>query len=144
MGKYLEIAQKALSKTPLSIAEDRCTTKDQPLKGDSDTPTPFTHCEISELSEISPVTDQEIKKSLEDDWEEVSNDPDQLEAARYLVATAKKIEAGIVPDGYTKVTNCKYCGPVFVYESFPQSETQSCPWCRNRYKGLPIPKGKTT
>ena len=97
-----------------------------------------------DLKEPRPTTDHELREILEGDWEEVSNDPAQLEAARYLVATAQKIEAGIVPDGYTKVTNCKYCGPVFVYRSFPQTETQSCPWCRNRYKGLPIPKGKTT
>jgi len=85
------------------------------------------------------VTNRELKEILENDWREVSSDPAQLEAARYMVATAKKIEAGIVPEGYTEITHCKFCGPVFVYKGFPP-ETQSCPWCLNRRKGLPIPK----
>jgi len=57
MGKYLEIAQKALAQAPSKSTEDRCITKDQQLKGDSHSPLLSTQCEISEISEISPEDD---------------------------------------------------------------------------------------
>ncbi len=57
MGKYLEIAQRALEQTPQASIEDRCITKDQQLKGDSDAPPQSMQCELSELSELSPEDD---------------------------------------------------------------------------------------
>ena len=142
MGKYLEIAQKALAQTTSESIEDRCTTKDQQLKDDSNAKSQSTHCEISELSEISPVTDQELREVLEDDLDKVSNDPALLEAAIRRVTEAKQMESGVVPDAFTQTTDCKYCGPVYVPEGWPQPATNNCPWCMNRLKGLPIPETK--
>jgi len=138
MGKYLEIAQKALSQTPVSIAEGRCTTEDQQLKGDSDAPVPFTHCEISELSEISPVTEQELKEVLEDDWVEVSNDPAQLEAARYSMFVTRQVAAGQVPESFTAIIECHHCGKVPAWPGYP-TPTNNCPWCLGRVAGRLIP-----
>ena len=85
------------------------------------------------------ASDQGLREILGDDWDEVSSDPAQLAAARFMVATAKQIEAGQIPEHFTNVTNCHFCGPVYVYPGFPP-EAQSCPWCRNRYSGQSIPK----
>ena len=95
----------------------------------------------SEGFETQVADDDELKKTLGDDWDEVFNDAAQLEAARYLVTEAKQVANGIIPERYTQTTDCKFCGPVFVYEGYPQP-ANNCPWCFNRIKGLPIPKGK--
>jgi len=86
-------------------------------------------------------SDKELREVLGDDWDEVSNDPAQLEAARFLVTEAKQVSNGVIPDRYTQKTECKFCGPVFVYEGYPQP-ANNCPWCFNRIKGLPIPEVK--
>ena len=138
MGKYLEIAQRALEQIPQEVTQDDCTTEDQLLTVDSMDSAESSPCEKRELSEISPG---ELKNLAGDDWDEISNDPAQLEAMKHMVRTAKQIEAGQVPEHFTNVTNCHFCGPVYVYPGFPL-ETQNCPWCRNRYSGLSIPRGK--
>lgn len=48
---------------------------------------------------------------------------------------------GIVPDHYSATTECKRCGPVPIFEGCPP-EVNGCPWCLNRIKGLPIPRGQ--
>ena len=95
----------------------------------------------SEGFETQVVEDNELRETLGDDWDEVSSNPAQLEAARFLVTEAKQVANGVIPERYTQITDCKYCGPVFVYEGYPQP-ANNCPWCFNRIKGLPIPKGK--
>ncbi len=132
MGKYLEIAQKALEQMP----QDCCITEDQLLTVELTNFAESSHCEKRELSEISP---SELKNLAGDDWDEISNDPAQIEAMKHMVRTAKQIEAGQVPEHFTNVTNCRFCGPVYVYPGFPP-ETQSCPWCLNRHRNLPIPR----
>ncbi len=93
----------------------------------------------SEGFETQSVVDDELKKTLGDDWDEVSNDPAQLEAARFLVTEAKQVSNGIIPERYTQITDYKFCGPVFVYKGYPQP-ANNCPWCLNRHAGLPIPR----
>jgi len=87
----------------------------------------------------SEVSDQELREVLDDDWDEVSNDPAQFEAARYSLRTIQQIAAGQVPDSYSAKTICKHCGPVPIWEGC-DPEVAGCPWCFNRIKGLPIPK----
>ena len=139
MGKYLEIAQKALKQQPQEYAQHCCTNEDQQLRDKYPTKLSAAHCELSEISEISPVSDNELKTALEDDWDEVSNDPAQLEVARQWVAEAKQVANGVIPERYTCTSNCKYCGPVLVVEGYPKN-ANNCPWCFNRIKGLPIPR----
>ncbi len=88
----------------------------------------------------SEVSDQELREVLEDDLDKASNDPALLEAAMRWVTEAKQMERGVVPDAFTQTTDCKYCGPVYVPEGWPQPTTNNCPWCMNRLKGLPIPR----
>ena len=138
MGKYLEIAQKALKQQPRECVEHCRTAEDQQLMDEIPTKSKTTRCEISELSEISPVGDDELKAVLEDDWEEVSNDPAQLEVAGLWVIEAKQVANGIIPERYTQTSDCKFCGPVFVCEGYPL-KANNCPWCLNRHAGRPIP-----
>ena len=144
MGKYLEIAQIALSTHASNIAEDDESTKDQSLTTEVGIPSLSTHCEISELSEISPerayeATDHELKAYLGDEWTEVEDDEEQIKAIRCCLTEAKLIERGIVPRAFTDITDCKYCGPVFIYPGYP-NPANNCPWCFNRLRGLPIPR----
>ncbi len=161
MGRYLEIADQALSE----ITEDQSLTESEP-KGD-----PPTHCELSELSELSsdvgddPTTEtadridwggsplvqsvderskelresrvDELQRVAEDDWAEVSNDPAQLVAFADSLAIVQIRESGRVPDHYNFVTNCQKCGDVPVYEGLPRAIEQ-CPWCMNGLTAPPI------
>lgn len=87
---------------------------------------------------VTDSSDKELREVLGDDWDEVSNDPAQLEVARLWVTEAKQVADGIIPERYTQKSDCKYCGPVFVVEGYPL-QANNCPWCFNRHKGLPIP-----
>lgn len=138
MGKYLEIAQRVLEQSPRDCVEDRRVNADQSLATESIGVGENRRREISEICEISPVGDDVLREALEDDWDEVSNDPAQLEVARLWVTEAKQVANGIIPEHYTQTSDCKYCGPVFVVEGYPL-QANNCPWCFNRIKCLPIP-----
>ncbi len=87
------------------------------------------------------ANEDELKEALEDDWDEVSNDPAQLEVARLWVTEAKQVADGVIPARYTQTSDCKFCGPVLVCDGYPL-KANNCPWCFNRIKGLSIPKGE--
>ena len=59
------------------------------------------------------------------------------------VAYAEKIQAlreqGRVPGSYTATTHCRSCGTVPIFAGAPV-RVDSCPWCRNRIEGQPIPR----
>ncbi len=81
---------------------------------------------------------RELQERAGPDWEEISADPEQLKAFAELVMIEDMRHRGIVPDHYTATTNCKHCGPVPIFEGcWPESD--GCPWCFNRIKGLPMP-----
>lgn len=66
--------------------------------------------------------------------------PDERAAVAYCEEVAKEREAGRNPASYTSTTFCAGgCGHVYI---FPEaaSRVDSCPWCRNRVRGLPIPR----
>ena len=81
-----------------------------------------------------------IREMAGSDWIDVSNDPEQLKAFADLLAIEDMRHRGIAPDHYTSTTTCKHCGPVPIWNGCPAA-VQSCPWCFNRIKGLPIPTG---
>ena len=81
---------------------------------------------------------QELQQRAEQDWEEISKSPEQLKALAELIMIEDMRHRGIVPDHYTATTICKHCGPVPIFEgTWPESD--GCPWCFNRIKGLPMP-----
>ncbi len=138
MGRYLEIADQALSE----ITEDQSLTESEP-KGD-----PPTHCELSELSEISPRVESidqwskrlrespdELQRVAGDDWEELSAD---IVGFADALAVHQIRESGAIPSSYTSETFCRKCDSyVPFYEGVP--EIGSCSWCRNGQTPQPIP-----
>ena len=75
-------------------------------------------------------------------------DNDEIDAQEVAVVDeleeiVRMREAGVTPHHYTSQTTCKHCGPVPIWNGCPP-EVQGCPWCFNRHKGLPIPKGETS
>ncbi len=85
---------------------------------------------------------EEIKRKAGTDWDEIANDPEQLKAFAELLMIGDMRHRGIVPDHYTATINCKHCGPVPIFEGcWPESD--GCPWCFNRIKGLPMPNERS-
>ena len=81
---------------------------------------------------------RELQERAEQDWEDISADSAKLKAFAELVMIEDMRRQGIVPDHYTATTRCKHCGPVPIFEGcWPESD--GCPWCFNRIKGLPMP-----
>lgn len=64
---------------------------------------------------------------------------DERQAIEYAERIARLREDGRVPDSYTGQTVCQGCGLVWIFQGAP-SRVDSCPWCFNRAKGLPIPR----
>ena len=138
MGRYLEIADQALSE----ITEDQSLTESEP-QGDSP-----THCELSELSEIRPLVESvdkwskklrespdELRRAYADDWEEVSAD---IVGFADALAVNQIRESGAIPSSYTSETFCRKCNScVPFYEGVP--EIGSCSWCRDGQTPPPIP-----
>ncbi len=80
--------------------------------------------------------DGELRRSAEDDWEEVSNDPAKLIAFADLLAITQIRESGGIPDNYTATTTCRRCGDVPIFERcLPRVD--GCVWCMN---GLTAPR----
>ncbi len=107
MGKYLEIAQKGFDR----MSQDCCTNEEQSLTTHSVEAAKFSHCELRELSELSP---------------------DEIPIAAELVEIVQMRERGETPPHYTATTTCKHCGPVPIWEGCPP-EVLGCPWCFNRH-----------
>ena len=145
MGRFLKIADEVLGDSD-DTTETVANVLPRAEELRSASP---TQCERSELSEISPQepyrefepSDSELQNILGDEWSDIKSDPAQLETCRSLVTEARMLERGLVPRCYTAVTHCKHCGPVFIYEGYP-NPANNCPWCFRRLKGLPIPKGE--
>ena len=60
-------------------------------------------------------------------------------AIEYCERVAKDREAGRVPASYISTTHCRGCGTVPIFAGAP-ARVDSCPWCSNRSRGLPIPR----
>ena len=79
----------------------------------------------------------ELRRAAGDDWEEMSAD---IIGFADALAVYQIRESGSVPNSYTSTTECKNCGTVPIWQYCP-SQVDGCPWCFNRHKGLPMPKG---
>ena len=139
MGRYLEIADQALSESEI-----------QPLtESDSKVSSP-THCEKSELCEKSPFVQvhvwrrrllresrDELRQAAGDDWAEFSV-PAKIIGFADSLAIAQIRESGGIPSHYTTVANCSNCGEVPVPPG-THAELGACSWCMN---GITAPKDK--
>ena len=154
MGRYLEIADRALSE----ITESQSLTESE-VKDDSP-----TQCERSELSELSPddkfrpnrsgsplvsvdkrsrelrESSDELKRAAGDDWSAVRTDPAGLVAFADLLAIVQIRESGRVPDTYTAITNCQTCASIVpIFEGCPP-KVGACVWCMSGLTAPAIPR----
>ena len=96
---------------------------------------------------LTDKTDKRASVSYVSEWSELLENKNgdlteqEIPTAEDMVAITQMRQKGIVPDHYTATTNCKHCGPVPIFEgNWPESD--GCPWCFNRIKGLPMPKNE--
>ncbi len=92
-------------------------------------------------------TDKRGSVSFGSEWSELLENKNgelteqEIPTAAEMVTITEMREKGIVPDHYTATTNCKHCGPVPIFEgNWPESD--GCPWCFNRLRGLPMPNNE--
>ena len=81
----------------------------------------------------------EIQALAGEDWHEIENDPEQIAAFAHACVTRHMRESGQVPPHYTQVSNCPFCGPVWMWPGAPE-QLISCPWCLVRVTGVTFPQ----
>jgi len=95
----------------------------------------------SNQSYHAELTVEELNCRAGDDWNEIKNDPNILEAFSKAALYSITRQKGLIPRDYTATTICKNCGEVPIDPSIRNDGyVLGCPWCLNRAKGLPIPK----
>ena len=131
LALFSELSDRGIKIRPngrnVTVSPERALTPDLRARIKSEKPTL-----IREL--------EKVRREAGADWEEIASDPKQLKAFYELMMITEMRCQGITPDHYISTTTCKHCGPVPIWNGCPP-EVQSCPWCFNRHKGLPIPKG---
>lgn len=70
----------------------------------------------------------ELEREAADDWPDIRDDPEQLDAFAHALSTTRTRQRGERPDHYTKAAECAYCGPVWLWEGAP-GHVSACPWC---------------
>ncbi len=97
---------------------------------------------LADLADYSPeityhrFTLAELEAEAADDWQEIHNDPVQLEAFAHALRTSETRQRGERPDHYTQAAECARCGPVWLWEGAPDYVV-NCPWCLNNG---PVPR----
>jgi len=93
---------------------------------------------------LTDKTDKRGSVSFGSEWSELLENKNgelteqEMPVAEEMVVITEMRQKGIVPDHYTATINCKHWGPVPILEGC-WSESDGCPWCFNRIKGLPMP-----
>ncbi len=97
---------------------------------------------------LTDKTDKRASVSYVSEWSELLENKNgdlteqEMPVAEEMVVITEMRHRGIVPDHYTATTNCKHCGPVPIFEgNWPESD--GCPWCFNRLRGLPMPNKRS-
>jgi len=94
---------------------------------------------VDELPCGLTLADLEAELGTDPDWPKIKNDLSLLRGYADVLATTRKIRAGVVPEGWTGIFECAACGPVFLEPNGP-THILACPWCFNWQRGLPIPR----
>ncbi len=85
------------------------------------------------------LTLAELQKAAGEDWPEVRDDSEVLEALAHAVVTYRQREQGERPPHWSATCECAGCGPVFIWPGSP-ARVLGCPWCFNRAQDRPIPR----
>ena len=87
------------------------------------------------------ITPLEVKNALDpeeiEEWARGDIKDVELEAFARALIIGRERAAGIRPASYTHRAECLQCGPVWLWAVV---EVLGCPWCKNRFNGLPIPR----
>lgn len=87
------------------------------------------------------ISAAEVQKALApediDDWRNGIIGKGTLAAFARSLLQLREMERGLRPAHYTEHATCKQCGPIWLWTS---GDLLGCPWCRNRFQGLPIPR----
>jgi len=116
------------------------------ISENSISPTDKTDKRVKSPGALPDKTDKRASVSSVSEWSEILKnengelEPEELPIAAKMVEIAEMREQGQIPNHYTSTTTCKHCGPVPIWDGCPP-EVLGCPWCFNRHKGLPIPRG---
>ncbi len=71
----------------------------------------------------------DLQAAAGDDWPDIQDDPEALDALSKAIQTQRVRERGVTPPHYTGRTTCKHCGAVPIFQGVP-----------DRVAGLPLPK----
>ena len=93
----------------------------------------------TESPNLHGLTLEELEEVAGEDWPEVRDDTDVLEALAHAVVTRRQREQGERPPHWTETCECAGCGPVFLWAGSP-TRVLGCPWCFNRVEERPIPR----
>lgn len=93
----------------------------------------------SNSPDLPGLTLAELEEAAGEDWPEVRDDPQVLEALAHAVITRRQRERGERPSHWSETCDCADCGPVYLWRGSPAS-VLGCPWCLNRAEGQPIPR----
>jgi hypothetical protein len=87
------------------------------------------------------ISTQELKEFLGEDWDDYKDNPKLLELWADLLFKNNLMKQGKIPNNFTAVTLCDYCGYVYVPPALVNNgSVLMCPWCWNRIQNLPVPK----
>ncbi len=92
-----------------------------------------------EFFDLHGLTLAELEEAAGEDWPEVRDAPEVLEALAHAVVTRRQRERGECPPHWTERCECAGCGPVFLWPGSP-TRVLGCPWCFNCAEGRPIPR----
>jgi len=71
-----------------------------------------------------------LKQVAGEDWSEISQDPEKLEAFADAFQKSRHMAQGIVPSHYTALIACRHCGVVPCFPTLDeQNSLLGCPWC---------------
>ena len=94
---------------------------------------------MTALQEAALVETEDLQAAAGDDWADIKDDPEALDALAKAISIQRLRERGEIPAHYTGTTTCKHCGTVPIFQGVPE-RVEGCPWCFNRAAGLPLPK----
>ncbi len=73
----------------------------------------------------------ELRVILEEDWEEISQDPAQLRAAADSLMAQISRKQGVVPEHYTARVHCQNCSQDVPHFPVAGDTVGACVWCLN-------------
>lgn len=105
---------------------------------------PENHARLLHLADAEGVDAAHVHRLHADDLAACEGlDDATLRGYLRALETAARMDAGLVPDGYSHAVQCDGCGPVWLWAGAPLL-VKACPWCFRRKAGKRIPRPQVT